>query len=242
MTIITPTHDIEYETRYWLNQTPLPPTEGDIYNIPCLDKMFKVKKAADYPFGSVAGFTQEGEVMATYFYPFINKDSILIDAGAAWGAYSLRALSIGAQVKAFEPDPRCCKALNNNIDLNNFRDRFTLHEVALGDENNTTFIFELEDVPQRTLDSYDYKPTFIKIDVEGLEGLVIAGAQKTLEKYHPKILIENHGYLDTVLNLSHDMAEAFLITVKNMVSIINKLEYKIVLGPIIGKTYFTFCY
>jgi hypothetical protein len=36
------------------------------------------------------------------------------------------------------------------------------------------------------------KLDWIKIDVEGMEVLVLTGALKTIEKYRPKLLIENH--------------------------------------------------
>lgn len=49
-----------------------------------------------------------------------------------------------------------------------------------------------------TLDAFVFDdaqpaPDFIKIDVEGAEGLVVAGGLRTLERHHPILLIELHG-------------------------------------------------
>jgi hypothetical protein len=42
------------------------------------------------------------------------------------------------------------------------------------------------------VESLKLEPTFIKIDVEGAEHHVLKGASNTLQKYHPKILLEIH--------------------------------------------------
>jgi FkbM family methyltransferase len=38
-----------------------------------------------------------------------------------------------------------------------------------------------------------WKPGFIKIDVEGAEGLVLAGAKETLHRHRPSLLVETHN-------------------------------------------------
>ena len=48
-------------------------------------------------------------------------------------------------------------------------------------------------VELRTLDSYKYKPDFIKIDVEGFELDVIDGGIETIMSYKPLILVECSG-------------------------------------------------
>lgn len=44
----------------------------------------------------------------------------------------------------------------------------------------------------RTLDSFDLKPTFIKIDVEGLEHEVLAGGAFTLIAHEPVLMVERY--------------------------------------------------
>ena len=250
MTIINPHPDPDLiskealEYRYWLNQVAIPSTPDNIYNIPCQDKMFKIKLTKDYPFGSVAGFTQEQDVIERFFYPNIDKDSLFIDAGACWGQYTLRALSIGAKVIAFEPDPRCIKGLNNNIDLNpGFSERFILYEGALGHENGIIKFEDLEDIPMINLDYFldNYSPTFIKIDVEGMEWLVIEGAVKVLKKYKPKLLIENHIFTGTH-SMPQEISDRYIERTRKMVTTLNGLGYKFEMGPGLGRVYFTFCH
>lgn len=50
----------------------------------------------------------------------------------------------------------------------------------------------------KTLDSFQLKPEFIKIDVEGFEYEVLLGSQKTLENHRPILLIEGVDLGDKV--------------------------------------------
>lgn len=75
-------------------------------------------------------------------------------------------------------------------------------------------VSRLEYVPLRTLDSYNFaRIDVMKIDVEGMELDVLAGAAKTIERCRPVILIEhgksNKGVLRTVLySLQYDVQES----------------------------------
>jgi hypothetical protein len=171
------------------------PLHPDIYTIKSnTGSSFKIRKSKVYPLGSVVGFIDEEFVRKPFFYPFINSDSVVIDVGAGIGAYTLTALMLGAkQVIAFEPDPRAIQIINDNIELNtDFQDRFMLIKYALFNKQQMINFGELEDVEAHTLDEFRFAPTFIKIDVEGMEWLVLQGAMKTLKEYHPKVLVENH--------------------------------------------------
>lgn len=48
-------------------------------------------------------------------------------------------------------------------------------------------------VPTATLDSFRLRPTLMKVDVEGMEVKVLKGAVKTIQAYHPRIIIETHS-------------------------------------------------
>lgn len=246
MTVINPNPAFvsreEMDARYWMNQIPLPPTPDNIYNIPCQDRMFRIKKAKDYPFGSVAGFTQEQDVIERFLYPNINKDSLFFDIGACWGQYSLRVLSMGARVVAFEPDPRMVIGLKTNINLNSgFSDRFILYEGAVSQINGNMDMDDLEDIPTANLDSFIdyYVPTFIKIDVEGDELYVIKGAINLLKRHKPKLLIENHIYMGS--DRTHGIAQQYVERAQELVMILKSVGYKFEMGPGVGRTYFTFC-
>ncbi len=77
--------------------------------------------------------------------------------------------------------------------------------VALGKENkeetisfsgemaNNTGEGDKVKVTFKMLDSYNLKPTILKIDVEGFEMDVLEGGKETIKKYKPKIIIETHS-------------------------------------------------
>ena len=52
--------------------------------------------------------------------------------------------------------------------------------------------FKKHKVKQRKLDFFKFKPTLIKIDVEGYENSVLLGAIKTIKKFKPIIYVENN--------------------------------------------------
>jgi FkbM family methyltransferase len=52
-----------------------------------------------------------------------------------------------------------------------------------------------------TLDSYELRPEFIKIDVEGFEYQVLLGGQQTIKQNRPVLLIEGVAKTDKVHNL-----------------------------------------
>jgi len=47
-------------------------------------------------------------------------------------------------------------------------------------------------VEQKKLDSYNFKPMLVKIDVEGYENAVLLGGLKTIKKFEPIIYVENN--------------------------------------------------
>lgn len=67
------------------------------------------------------------------------------------------------------------------------------------------------EVELRSLDSYGFdNVTFIKIDVEGHEESVLAGARETLERCHPTLLVEieerhNPGGLERIVTSLSDL-------------------------------------
>jgi FkbM family methyltransferase len=133
------------------------------------------------------------ETITKLFLPFISKDDVLVDVGACAGSYTLSALALGAQVYAFEPDPRWLRILNTNIDLNEgFRTRSVLSDKGLWSMECIFAYEEVEDVQATTLDILNIPATYIKIDVDGSEAGVIKGGLRALVQHKPRLLIEHH--------------------------------------------------
>ena len=132
-----------------------------------------------------------------------SRDDILWDVGANVGVYSLYAAVVrGTQVFAFEPEAANYRVLNENIRVNNVVDRVKAYCIAVSDKHGFDHlslskietaasghqIINLIRQPSQpayvqgcvtyTLDQlceYIPKPTQLKIDVDGVEPLVVRG-------------------------------------------------------------------
>lgn len=141
-----------------------------------------------------------------------------LDLGAHWGFLSLAALHFGgksAQSVAVEPSEAAGALLKVNLELNAETRRSTVLNKAVGQAPGSVamlttgangddyFIVPTENRPdvcmvaQTTIDEIcdgdGYKPTHVKIDVEGYEEEVILGGKKFLTQSLPKIFLELHG-------------------------------------------------
>jgi FkbM family methyltransferase len=133
-----------------------------------------------------------------------------IDVGANKGVYSHLLARLCPQVEAFEPSPKIYRILTRALPAN-----VTPHQVALSDRAGTAELIVpkhssgysnqtaslnprkrdasagIVAVTQRTLDSYGFTNVgFIKIDVEGFEEAVLAGAVDTIARERPVLQIE----------------------------------------------------
>lgn len=146
---------------------------------------------------------------------------VVFDVGAHTGAYSLFfSRQVGPQglVVAFEPCPRTFARLRRNVEINRIRNVRPL-ALALGRETGPRAIYMLPGmsstaslapeartrlrrrvavVAVEPMDALCARlslpaPDFVKIDVEGLELEVLAGADHILRECHPDLLIEIHG-------------------------------------------------
>lgn len=148
------------------------------------------------------------EILATHDYEphisrhireVVKRDTTFVDIGANIGFYSMLAASAGARVEAFEPHSRNVWMLQRNAALNGFDVK--IHAVVLA-ESERLYLYspiggngqisepgdalpadEQQLINARTLDAElaGVKPAVIKIDVEGAEGLVMRGAQASLD-------------------------------------------------------------
>jgi FkbM family methyltransferase len=116
-----------------------------------------------------------------------------IDVGANVGTYALWAASRGAAVIAVEPDPDAFRWLGANVALNHGIE-IAIVQAAVADRTGTVDLTVGLDTENRlgagrsvratTLDELvgDEPTAGVKIDVEGFEEVVLAGATGTLER------------------------------------------------------------
>lgn len=134
----------------------------------------------------------------------------VVDVGANIGYYLLlfqQAIGPRGRVVCIEPSVENLPELRRNMELNRF-DNVALHAVALGDHEGETGLRSginsgvveahsgTYQVPLRRLDRLIDEPVdFLKIDVEGYEGQVLAGAEQLLERHKPTIFLELHPHI-----------------------------------------------
>jgi FkbM family methyltransferase len=141
-----------------------------------------------------------------------------MDVGSHWGMFTLAALHHGgpeARSLAVEASDAAAAVLAKNLALNGVADRVALIRAACGDCPGTLAMlttgaggadyFVVPDserpdcirVEQVTIDQlvekYGFQPTHLKVDVEGYEQEVLAGAGRTLRELRPLLFLELHG-------------------------------------------------
>jgi FkbM family methyltransferase len=144
---------------------------------------------------------------------FLRRDDLFFDVGANIGTYCVLASAVcHARTLAIEPNPATQAALERNVELNELTDRVriarlaagaragsapittgldSLNHVAEADETSPTIT-----VPVETLDNLAGAdvPILMKIDVEGFEAEVLAGAERVLADPRLKaVIIELNG-------------------------------------------------
>lgn len=145
----------------------------------------------------------------------LEPGDVAYDVGGNYGIHSLlmaRLVGPTGTVCTFEPHPAIYEACSENIRLNRLANVKVLN-VALGDVTGD-LPFSPGDhrgaghivphseaaaftVPCRTIDNLVAggelpPPMFIKIDVEGHEGAVLAGARATLDAHRPVLAVDLH--------------------------------------------------
>jgi FkbM family methyltransferase len=150
---------------------------------------------------------------------------ICIDIGANVGLWSCELVEHFDQVIAFEPVEEFRKCFERNVKKSNY----IMHPCALGREESFINMNIVEGntghshidtnsigqgtIPLKTLDSFNFDNIdMIKIDVEGFEEEILAGAEQTILQNKPILAIEQqkHEYKDAMIELpSVRMLEAW---------------------------------
>ena len=127
------------------------------------------------------------------------------DVGASYGDGAIWWSKVHkAKVISFEPLPDIYKILKENISLNHVKvdaNNFALgngskvHSTRNGNMMGRSTDIKSDTIMTTKLDDLDVKNMdLLKIDVEGFESDVIAGATKTIKMYKPNIIVETHSF------------------------------------------------
>lgn len=152
----------------------------------------------------------------------LKPNEVFWDVGAYVGVWSLLAAKKNPSVEiySFEPEPECFAALRHNLGLNHLNSRIKALPIALDKSSRPASLSSngregkcaslqsengyLYHYPIHTYSVNDVvrmgwaaKPTIMKIDIEGAEGLVMGGIsgqnrpRHLFVELHPDLLINN---------------------------------------------------
>lgn len=143
------------------------------------------------------------------FLKQLNPGDSIVDVGAHIGLYSILALSVpDTNVHIFEGHPTNVHRVLKNLRYNGVRDRATVYSMYSWSESTTLEIgtetnqFQASVTKKSDLFTGAYplddcltnnQIDMIKIDVEGVAGRVLEGAQDILSNQRPICLIEVHS-------------------------------------------------
>ena len=141
------------------------------------------------------------------FLDMVKPGELVVDVGAHIGLYSGYWASRGCNVVACEAHPAFVDLLAMNMLHNGWRERVWLVPSFL--YSRPTWLQEHVEHPTQasntwlpvaegttgpqwavTLDSADLAPVLIKVDAQGADLHVLLGAERTIQRHHPNILIE----------------------------------------------------
>jgi FkbM family methyltransferase len=152
--------------------------------------------------------TQE-EPLVRFLRPFVRRGA-LVDVGANTGAFT-HALGRKAMAAiAFEPIPELAQELErynpsavvHNCALSDVAGSLTIYipyrngkpiltRCSLNSDANPGFEVQERIVPVKRLDDFELQHvSIIKVDVEGHERAALAGAEQTIRRCHPALLVE----------------------------------------------------
>jgi len=166
-----------------------------------------------YVGGSIKSYGEFSEGEVNIFRQVVRRNDVVLDIGANIGAHTLffsQAVEQKGVVLAFEPQRIVFQTLCANMALNSVTNVHCYH-TALGEsagEITVPFVdygkqgnfggLSMENqksgerVKVNTIDSFQLtRCNFIKIDVEGMERAVLAGAVETIKRHKPILYVEN---------------------------------------------------
>lgn len=162
------------------------------------------------------------------YYPYRPKnDDVVVDIGAHMGFFTLKVAKTVRKVVAVEPDPVNFHFLSLNVRLNRVTEKVILHNCAIGEkesqiyldrgyygfgrtkiaEKETGYLTKMTTTDRLIESERLQRLDLIKIDAEGYELQILNHAQRTLEEFHPRLLIAAYHFRHEASMLSDRLLE-----------------------------------
>lgn len=148
----------------------------------------------------------------------VKNTRLAVDVGGHCGLWSKELIKVFDRVVAFEPVEEHRECFVKNVQGN-----YTLFPVALGDkpafvnmhttkgQSGDTWVQSDGDIPVCLLDQYALEGVdFIKLDCEGYELFALKGAEETIKRNHPVIIVEQKPGRGKKFGLKDTAAVAYL--------------------------------
>jgi FkbM family methyltransferase len=156
---------------------------------------------------------------------FVKNYTTAIDAGANYGIMSYNLNSKFSKIYAFEVDTPVRMCLEKNVEKFQL-DNVVVCDCGLSDKEESVALNYLKntfgthinkEVPGthicKTLDSFELTEVgFIKLDCEGYEPYILKGAEQTIKKYRPVILMEEKNYSKRYYGEEGNLAVELLVS------------------------------
>jgi len=197
---------------------------------------FRVVSPATYPYGQTE-FRDEMDIKER-FWTNIRPGEVVLCIGASWGGYVLPALAQGAFVVAVEPASIATDNLARSVGANGWGERCWLVQGLLWNESPVPESFRAsavrnfggkDDVLVRTLDELvEMLPQVTRLDrihcdAEGAELPIMRSGLRTLDRFHPKLLIEDHTISEDAPN-AHEIPHCVGIR-EELVPLLDEIGY-----------------
>ena len=138
---------------------------------------------------------------------YVKNHGVAIDAGANYGIMSYNLNDKFSKIYAFEVDTPVRECLKKNV-VKFQLDNVVVCDCGLSDKEELVSLNYLKNTFGthvnkevsgtnicKTLDSFELTEVgFIKLDCEGYEPYILQGAENTIKKYKPVILMEEKNY------------------------------------------------
>ena len=163
---------------------------------------------------SLHKYGEFSELEIELFDQLVKPGAVVMDVGANLGAHTVRFSQLAGEsgrVIAFEPQRIVYQTLCANVALNSLLN-VDCYQTGVGEREESMKVVDVdprvsnnfgglslnlpgpgEMVPVLRLDGFSGLPRLdlLKIDVEGMEGAVLRGAEKIVEKFKPVLYVEN---------------------------------------------------